>query len=655
MCGVAGFLDPRIQTGRVALIAAAEAMAGALVHRGPDAGGVWADEAAGLALGHRRLSIIDLSAAGAQPMVSHSGRYVLVFNGEIYNFAALRSELEAKGARMQGHSDTEVLIEACEAWGVEAALRRTVGMFAFALWDRRERRLVLARDRLGEKPLYYGWAGGHFLFGSELKALRAAPGWEGTIDRQALLLFLRNSFVPAPLSIYEGVRKLPPGTWLELRAGGAGGLAPGSWPEPQPYWSLEAAMRAGAERPFAGSEAEAVDALEQLLGQAVEAQMVADVPLGAFLSGGIDSSTVVALMQSRSSRPVHTFTIGFREHGFDEAVHARQVADHLGTDHTELYVSWQDTLSIIPQLPTMYDEPFADASQVPTHIVARLARQRVTVALSGDGGDELFGGYTRYSLGARLWRAVGGVPLPARRLLGRGIAAVPPWVWRGMGQRGARVGDRAHKAAGVLAAPGLADVQVSLMSHWPDPSGVVRGARMPEPPRRPAAGATVEAMMVEDTLSYLPDDILVKVDRAAMAVSLETRVPLLDHRIVEFAWSLPLPLRVRGGTGKWLLRQLLHRHVPRSLVERPKMGFGVPIADWLRGPLRGWAEDLLATDSLAAGGLLEPAPIRERWTAHASGARNWQYALWNVLMFQAWRDAEGRPRPAAAPRLEVVA
>jgi asparagine synthase (glutamine-hydrolysing) len=494
--------------------------------------------------------------------------------------------------------------------------------------------LTLARDRMGEKPLYYGWAGGHFLFGSELKPLQAAPGWSGEIDRGALLLLLRDSFIRAPHCIYRGIRKLPPGTFLQFCTDT--GLAPAAMPEPRPYWSLDAAITAGREQPFTGSDAEAVDALEQLVGDAVQAQMVADVPLGAFLSGGIDSTTVVALMQQRSSRPVRTFTIGFAERGFDEAVHAKCVAEYLGTEHTELYVNWADVLGVIPALPAIYDEPFADPSQVPTHIVARLARQHVTVALSGDGGDELFGGYTRYALGTRLWKALRGVPLPVRRRLGRGIAAVPPQLWQRFGERAAVVGDRSHKLAGLLATPALADLHVHLMSHWPDPVGVVPGGMVPQAPVRPAVSGVAESMMVEDTLAYLPDDILVKVDRAAMAVSLETRVPLLDHRIVEFAWSLPLHLRIRNGQGKWLLRQVLQRHVPLGLVERPKMGFGVPIAQWLRGPLREWGEDLLSEGALSAGGFLDPAPVRRRWESHVRGTRNWQYALWNVLIFQAW-------------------
>lgn len=630
-------------------------MADTLIHRGPDDAGVWVDDAAGLALGHRRLAILDLSPAGHQPMVSVSGRWVIAFNGEIYNHLELRRSLESQGRApaWRGHSDTETLLAAIEAWGLPGALQRSVGMFALALWDRESRTLTLARDRLGEKPLYYGWQRGVLLFGSELKALRAHPAFVGDIDRGALALFFRHNYVPAPHSIYQGIRKLPPGACLTIterqtRAGRAG--------DPVRYWSFAQVVARGQRQPFAGTEADAVLEAERLLRQAVAGQMVADVPLGAFLSGGVDSSTVVALMQAQSRRPVRTFTIGFHEGEYNEAQHAAAVARHLHTDHTELYVTPDQAMQVIPRLPALYDEPFADSSQIPTFLVAQLARQHVTVSLSGDGGDELFGGYNRYFWAHGLWRRLGWMPPGLRAGAARLLTTWSPEAWnRAWGTVGGLLprryrfpnpGDKLHKLAEVLAATAPEAVYRSLVSHWRTPSALVLGAVEPstvltQPDTWPPVDDGRHRMMALDTESYLPDDILVKVDRAAMGVSLETRVPLLDHRVVEFAWTLPLGLKIRGGVGKWLLRQVLYRHVPERLIERPKMGFGIPIDHWLRGPLRDWAEDLLDERRLREAGYLDPIPVRRLWAEHVTGTRNWQHHLWDVLMWEAWRRAGG--------------
>jgi asparagine synthase (glutamine-hydrolysing) len=653
MCGIAGFLDLRRERGDAELQGIVTDMADALRHRGPDDDGAWVDAETGVALGFRRLAIIDLSPHGAQPMVSADGRYVLVFNGELYNFRDLRQQLErAPGVRFRGHSDTEVLVEAIAHWGLQESLPRLNGMYAFAVWDRRERRLHLVRDRLGEKPLYYGWAGQTFLFGSELQALRAYPGFDGEIDRGALALYLRLSCVPAPYSIYRGIAKPPPGTMLTLDSERAGAL-----PAPVAYWSARTVAEQGAREPLRGSAADAVPALDTLLRDAVRLRMEADVPLGAFLSGGIDSSTVVALMQAQSALPIKTFTIGFHEAAYDEAAHARAVAEHLGTDHTELYVAPDDALATIPRLPTLYDEPFSDPSQIPTFLVAELARRQVTVALSGDGGDELFAGYNRYFWGRSIWQKFGWLP-PALR--SAGVAALTwlsPQAWEVVFERMGPLlpasvrprnpGDKLHKLAEILAADQAEAMYLGLVSHWKDPVALVYGAAEPRTmltdrgawPRLPDF---TQRMMYLDTVTYLPDDILTKVDRASMAVSLEARVPLLDHRVVEFAWRVPLNWKIRRGQGKWLLRQVLHRYVPAELVDRPKMGFGVPIATWLRGPLRDWAAALLDERRLRHEGLLNPAPIQTKWLEHQSGQRNWQYYLWDVLMFQAWLEERTR-------------
>lgn len=656
MCGIAGIVDFDRGTPAPALGAAASRMAATLTHRGPDDAGVWVDEAAGVALAHRRLSILDLTPEGHQPMTSADGRWVVSFNGEIYNFTALRDELAAHGDAFRGRSDTEVLLAAIARWGVEAALGRLNGMFAVALWDRDARVLHLFRDRLGEKPLYFGVFGGTLLFGSELEALRAHPAFDDRISRGALALYMRLNHVPAPHCIYEGVRKLPPGCRVEVHA------ASGRVEEPRPYWSLQAAWAAALDAPFRGGDAEAVDRVDALLRDAVALRMHSDVPLGAFLSGGIDSTLVVAMMQARSARRVRTFTIGFTDPTFDEAPHARAVARHLGTDHTELYVSPEDALAVIPSLPRIYDEPFADSSQVPTFLVSRLARGAVTVSLSGDGGDEAFGGYQRYARTEHLWQALRLVPAGIRSLLAGAVGAL---AGAGLPAEAAR---RLIRLASVLPARDVDSMYLDMVfPHWQVPGrGVLAPAEPPTPLSRAFAevrgGSVAERLMLWDLLAYLPDDILVKVDRASMHVSLESRMPLLDHRVTELALSLPLRLKRRGGVTKWVLRRVLDRYVPPALVDRPKRGFQVPLDAWLRGPLGGWARDLLSPTLLSRQGYLDTAVVAAALEQHLAGARRWGPSLWVACMFQAWlaarpeRDARAAPpsrvqleSPAAAP------
>jgi asparagine synthase (glutamine-hydrolysing) len=682
MCGFAGLWsgEPGSLDGAEAI---ATRMANAIQHRGPDDFGAWVDAEAGIALSHRRLSIIDLSPAGHQPMRSASGRFVMVFNGEIYNHQAIRAELETsvsavpgeeKKPGWRGHSDTETLLAGFECWGVDATLAKTVGMFAIALWDLRERTLHLARDRFGEKPLYYGWAGHGaaraFVFGSELKALRAFPGFANPVCRQALAQYMRFMYVPAPRSIYQHIYKLEPGCVLTVNH------APPAQPPSQPlrppashgslslrrWWSLSDVARAGTQSQL-GDEAEAVELLEQRLGDAVRLQSLADVPLGAFLSGGIDSSTIVALMQAQATRPIKTFTVGFEEAGFDESPHARAVATHLGTDHAELFVTAAEAQAVITELPAMYDEPFADSSQIPTHLVCRAARQHVTVALSGDAGDELFGGYNRYFWGPRVWDRLGWLPYPVRQALGAAITAVPVAGWDTLSRPAnallpgggaiAHAGDKAHKLAARLAkVRDLDDLYLSLVSEWQDPAQVVLGdggsivrepSSMLDDPLpdwdTTSAAQSPLRMMYRDSMTYLTDDILCKVDRAAMAISLETRVPFLDHRVVELAWRLPLDMKIRGDEGKWALRQILYKRVPRALIDRPKTGFGIPIGQWLRGPLYHWAESLLDEKRLQAEGYFRPLPIRQKWAEHLSGRRQHTAGLWAVLMFQCWLES----------------
>ena len=647
MCGISGFLDLDHSIIASDLGGIVGAMAETLRHRGPDDEGAWVDAEAGVALGFRRLSIIDLSTEGRQPMLSACGRYVIVFNGEVYNFRALRAELEPRGHRFRGHSDTEVMLAAISEWGLEAAVRRFIGMFAFALWDREQRILSLVRDRLGIKPLYYGWSGRVFLFASELKAIRSHPSFRAEIDRDAIASYMRHNYIPAPRTIYKGCFKLPPGAILRLKSG-ANDLPL----EPETYWSAREIAKSGLADPLDVPVAEAEGALEALLRDAVKLRLESDVPLGAFLSGGIDSSTVVALMQAESARPVRTFTIGFRETGYDEAAHAKAVAKHLGTDHTELYVEPEDALDLIPKIPDWYDEPFADSSQLPTFLVSQMTRRHVTVALSGDGGDELFAGYDRYFWAESIWRAVGGIPERWReRLAGLltrfspatvdRIAAFVPSRWRPP-----HPGDKSQKLARTLRLDSVDAVYRRLLSHWEEPERLVLGATEPKGILWDESLAQeflefIPRAQLLDLVTYLPDDILTKVDRASMAVGLEARVPLLDHRVVELAWRLPFSLKVHKGQRKWLLRRVLSRYVPTELVERPKMGFGVPIDTWLRGPLRDWAEDLLDERRLGQEGFFDPQLVREKWLEHLSGHRNWHYHLWDVLMFQAWRARWG--------------
>src|SRR3989454_3408031 len=647
MCGITGFLSSSAKGTE--LEATVRRMADTIIHRGPDDEGAWVDSETGVALGFRRLAILDLSPAGHQPMLSACGRYVMVFNGEVYNFLELQRELEPKGHCFRGRSDTEVMLAGICEWGLREAVQRFVGMFALAVWDQRDRAFHLVRDRLGIKPLYYGWAGKTFLFASELKALRAHPDLVGEVDRDVLALQMRFGYIPQPYSIYRGIYKLRPGAILSLKVDSARGSGPGS---PVSYWSAREAAESGAAHPFRGTEQEAADRLEALLREAVRLRLLSDVPLGAFLSGGVDSSTVVALMQALSSRPVKTFTVGFHEANYNEAVHAKAVAAHLGTDHTELYVTPEETLAVIPKLPAMYDEPFSDSSQIPTHLISNLARQQVTVSLSGDGGDELFAGYSRYFWGMKLWKWLRRLPAPIRSASAWPLRRLGPEGWdRVFGSAASLLpsrlqvslpGERVQKLADVLAVRDPRALYLGLVSQWRRACELVVGAKelstlADDFSRYSEPSDFARVMMFLDLVTYLPDDILVKVDRASMAVSLEARVPLLDHRVVDIALSLPVSMHIRNGQGKYLLRKVLDRYVPRRLIERPKMGFGVPIDVWLRGPLREWAEDLLSEDRLQREGFLRPEPIRRVWARYLSGRSHYQYNLWHVLSFQAWR------------------
>lgn len=643
MCGLAGFVTPAgLGPGAASVLTA---MTDAIARRGPDDAGQWLDQKAGVALGHRRLAIIDLSPAGHQPMSGEEQRFVITYNGEIYNYRELRARLEREGRApaWRGTSDTEVLLAAIAAWGVEEALRQVAGMFAFALWDRREQTLTLARDRMGEKPLYYGWQGQGdartLLFGSDLAALRRHPAFTAGIDAEAIGLMLRYLYVPEPWSAYSGVRKVMPGTFVTLRPSDGHETATA-------YWSTLEVAAEGVASPFTGGAEAAVEGLEKILGDAIERQMVSDVPLGAFLSGGVDSSTIVALMQARSSRPVKTFTIGFQEDSHNEADHARAVAAHLGTEHTERLVTAADARDVIPDLPAMFSEPFADSSQIPTFIVSRLAREQVTVALSGDAGDELFGGYNRHLYSHRHWDRIASVPRSVRAILPPMMTAISPEIWdqtlgRLLRDRVTAVGDKVHKAAGAIGSRTADDLYHALLSVNATPDALMgrrlEGEGFAAHDLSGLAGLQpAERMMALDAVHYLPGDVLTKVDRAAMASSLETRVPMLDPEVVKFAWSLPLEFKIRDGVSKWALRQVLYRHVPRGLIERPKMGFGVPVGAWLRGPLRDWAEELLAPSHLATDGLFDPQAVRKMWLRHLSGARNHESQLWPVLMVQAW-------------------
>jgi asparagine synthase (glutamine-hydrolysing) len=698
MCGFAGFLTTDL---RVLSRAQAEAsrMALAIQHRGPDDAGVWANAKDGIALGFRRLSILDLSSAGHQPMRSASGRFVMTFNGEIYNHNDLRVLLSAEQFRKpskpwSGHSDSETLLACFEAWGLEETLQKTVGMFAIALWDTQKCTLHLARDRFGEKPLYYGWVNSEnktkraFVFGSELKALCAYPGFSNQVSREALALYMRFTYVPAPYSIYQNIYKLEPGCILSLNTNfcesqvKAGNLRETPFvPKVSPlplrppsqqdglrmhrWWSLATVIEDAAKNQIR-TEEEAINILEHQLSCAVRSQSLADVPLGAFLSGGVDSSCIVALMQAQSFKPVKTFTVGFEEASFDESPHARAVAEHLGTEHNELFITAKQAQEVIAELPTMYDEPFADSSQIPTHLVCKAARQQVTVALSGDAGDELFGGYNRYFWGPRIWSRLAWMPYPARQALGVAIKALPTGGWDALSRpvnallpeskSFVRAGDRAHKLAARLGGVhNLDDLYNSLVSEWQDPAQVVKsngweiGVNLQVPASMlsdplPSVGTEQQQlrMMYRDTMTYLPDDILCKVDRAAMATSLETRVPFLDHRVAELAWRLPLNMKIRDGQGKWALRQVLYKYVPKELIDRPKVGFAIPVGQWLRGPLRDWAEALLDEKRLEIEGYFYPKPIRDKWLQHLTGSYDHTPSLWAVLMFQSWLESSSQ-------------
>ena len=621
-------------------------MANTLVHRGPDDSGTWVDPEVGVAFGHQRLSIIDISDAGHQPMISVDGRYVIIYNGEVYNFQGLGEQLEKLGHSFKGHSDTEVMLAAFVQWGVEASIKKFNGMFAFALWDRRDRLLWLVRDRIGEKPLYYGVQKGTFFLASELKAIRAHPDFEPRIDRNALASFLRFSYVPAPYSIYEGIEKLLPGHFICLKS-------PVDSTKSQPYWSLDKVMQNGSNNPFTGSEKDAADELEVRLKKTVKSRMVSDVPIGAFLSGGIDSSTIVALMQSQSNRPVNTFTIGFNEQDFNEAVHAKKVAQHLGTNHTELYVNPQEAMDVISKLPSMYDEPFADSSQIPTHLISTLARKHVTVALSGDGGDELFAGYNRYILARKHWKLLKSLPLGLRRGLTGVMGLIGGNRFENIYERfefilpvNSRISlpaEKYEKAKKIFSTSGIDEVYKRLVSiiYIPERylvSGTESSSQLDNVSLWNHNQDYIGNMQKLDLLTYLPDDLLVKVDRAAMAVSLETRVPFLDHEMVEFVMGLPIDFKLKNGQSKHLLRKVLYRYVPKKIMERPKMGFSVPLGGWLTRPLRDWARELIEPKQLEHEGYFKPDPVMNMWNEHLKGRANWAHQLWNIFMFQSWLD-----------------
>jgi len=649
MCGITGFWNFKADQTNAELLTTAKVMTAQINTRGPDSWGAWCEQTAGVAMGHARLAIVDLTAAGHQPMTSHSGGSVIAYNGEIYNADEIRKDLLAEGCQFRGHSDTEVILEACEAWGVEQACQRFIGMFAFSYWHKQQQRLFLVRDRVGIKPLYWGFNQGVLFFGSQLKSFTGHPKWSPTLDSNALTAYLRFNYVPAPYSIYSGVHKLQPGTILTIDAS--------QQPKELRFWNLVDIAQKQQQRHNL-SDGDLTQQLEQLLQDAVQRRMIADVPLGAFLSGGVDSSLVVALMQKVSPKPIKTFTIGFKETDFDESSYAERVAKHLGTDHHCLYLSSQEAQSIIPEIPNWCDEPFADVSQIPTFLVSRLARRFVTVSLSGDGGDELFAGYNRYLFGQNIWQKLRYLPHWLRAAGAKSLMRLAPSTWDKLAHivpqqiRPNLFGDKVHKLAEIMQAATPEEFYKRIVSQWQNPAQVVKNSKevaaypwvnLEQHFAHLAQGgdknnSLIATMQLLDMLTYLPDDILTKVDRASMAVSLEARVPLLDHRVIEFCWGLPLQMKIRAGESKWLLRQVLYQHVPRALIERPKMGFGVPIGQWLRGPLREWAENLLAADKLEIEGILEPGLIRQKWVEHLSGNRNWQYQLWGILMFQAWRE-----------------
>ncbi len=638
MCGITGFINSN-NSSNYNCEEIIKLMTDSLEKRGPDDEGSWVDKAYGIHIGHRRLSVIDISHNGNQPMISSSGRMIMAYNGEIYNFLEIKKELESSGIQFRSQSDTEVLLEACEHWGVKKATNRLIGMFAFCIWDRETSRLYLVRDRIGIKPLYWGRFGDLFLFASELKALRAHPGWRPEIDRNALASYLRHSYIPTPQTIYKGIKKLEPGHILSMKYK--------EEPQFESYWDMKTITNCRSDYSNNSAGPDVIGSTEELLMDAVKKRMIADVPLGAFLSGGIDSSLVTALMQKASMKPVKTFSIGFHDEKFNEAHFAKKIAASLGTEHTELYVTPDDAQNVIPMLPVIYDEPFSDSSQIPTYLISRLTREHVTVALSGDGGDELFGGYSRYVTADKYGKYLFGLPEAARNPIARAIGSISPGQWDKLNSlvpekyRVTHLGNKVYKLADIIKA-GKNEFYSRLVSHWQHPESIVIDAVEPAYIAGSISDTSdslqefIAQMQYMDTVSYLPDDILTKLDRASMAVSLEARVPLLDHRVVEHAWQLPMNMKIHNGQGKWILRKILSKYIPMHLFERPKRGFGVPIGDWLRGPLRDWAEHLLDENTLSQQGYFRVEPIRQKWSEHLSSKRNWEYHLWDILMFQAW-------------------
>lgn len=648
MCGLSGFIQPKLDKNSALRII--KTMTDAIQHRGPDDEGYWLHPNNGLVFGHRRLAIQDLSAAGHQPMFSASKRFTIIFNGEIYNHFELRALLEIENTyHWQGHSDTETLLAGFEHWGIEETIIKAEGMFAFAVFDEHKNTLTLGRDRLGEKPLYYGWQGESFMFASTLSPFKVHPHFLNKIDKNVLALYFRYACVPGEHCIFEGIKKLAAGSLLTMSM-------LDKKISIKKYWSLTQVISKAKAQVFSGSDEDAVEKLSELLSRSVKQQMLSDLPLGAFLSGGVDSSTVVALMQAQSSVPINTFSIGFAEDTFDEAKYAKQVAQHLGTNHTELYLSAEDILKTIPLLPTIYDEPFADSSQIPTFLVSKMTKQKVSVALSGDGGDELFAGYNRYLATDRLWSILKKIPLVLRKLLAKFLILLPEAAWDKiasflfLSKKFSHIGFKLHKAATVLTAKTSAELYLKLISQWQEAEDLIRfdkaecAINTEDNPFMAQNLSDVEWMMASDTLGYLADDILVKVDRAAMAVSLETRVPMLNPDLVAFAWSLPMSVKIKNGVTKWPLKELLYRYVPKHLVDRPKSGFAVPLDEWLRGPLKNWAEKLLDETRITQQGFLKSEMIQTLWHEHLSGKRNRANQLWCVLMFQAWLEQQGNTR-----------
>lgn len=655
MCGIVGLIRT-IPSTEDSLREVCLRMADTLKHRGPDDSGVWVDARYGIALGHRRLSILDLSPEGRQPMISTCGRYVIAFNGEVYNYRSIGKELENQGSApaFRGSSDTEVMLAAISAWGLTTAVNKFIGMFAFALWDQQDKTLFLVRDRIGIKPLYYGWAGKNFVFASELKALRVHPEFSGEIDPAAVELYFRHMYIPAPYSIYKEVFKLEPGHILTIDTENLSGIRH-SQLSTEPYWLAGKVYLAGTSNPWPGNDDEAEVELERLLTDSIALRMISDVPIGAFLSGGVDSSTVVALMQSLSNRPVRTFSIGFHEWGYDEALYARQVAAHLGTDHTELYVTEKQAIEIIPSLPEIYDEPFADSSQIPTILVSRLARQNVTVSLSGDGGDELFLGYPRYSMIGRTWNQLRNAPLPLRSMFRSLIQSIPEniieslrWplspMFRVLGRKPTDVGQWLHRVAGYVDQNSLNGLYSQITDSMQPGCQFVK---CPSSNKKSEQYSNIEGklhdyqlMSLIDLTNYLPDDILVKVDRASMSVGLEARVPILDHRVVEFAARIPVNMKIRDGLSKCLLRRVLYKYVPQHLIERPKQGFAVPLERWFAGPLRNWVEDTLSDKAPISNNYLDADVVKKIRQEHFSGKPNWASTIWSILMFQSWLDTQ---------------